>query len=121
MNKTIMIVDDSSSIRSVVGIALSKEGYNVIQACDGSDALTKLDGTKIHLIVCDVNMPNMDGITFLKQLKQNASYCYTPVCMLTTESEQSKIEEGKQAGARAWVIKPFQPPKLLSVVQKLIG
>jgi len=121
MSKTILIVDDSNSVRSVVGIALRGAGYEVIEACDGKDALSKMTGQKIHLIVSDVNMPNMDGITFVKALKKLPAYKFTPVCMLTTEAEKSKMEEGKAAGAKAWIIKPFQPPKLLDVVSKLIG
>ena len=121
MSKTILIVDDSNSVHSVVGIALRGAGYEVIEACDGKDALSKMTGQKIHLIVSDVNMPNMDGITFVKALKKLPAYKFTPVCMLTTEAEKSKMEEGKAAGAKAWIIKPFQPPKLLDVVSKLIG
>jgi len=121
MSKTILVVDDSSSVRSVVGIALKGAGYDVIEACDGKDALTKMSGQKIHLVVSDVNMPNMDGITFVKELKKLADYKFTPVCMLTTEAEESKMQEGKAAGAKAWIIKPFQPPKLLDVVSKLVG
>ena len=120
MSKTILIVDDSSSVRSVVGIALKGAGYGVIEACDGKDALTKMTGQKIHLIVSDVNMPIMDGITFVKEVKKLPNYKFTPICMLTTEAEQSKMQEGKAAGARAWIIKPFQPPKLLDAVSKLI-
>lgn len=121
MSKTILIVDDSSSVRSVVGIALKGAGYTVIDACDGKDALSKMTGQKIHLIISDVNMPNMDGITFVKELKKLPAYKFTPVCMLTTEAGESKMQEGKAAGAKAWIIKPFQPPKLLDVVSKLIG
>ncbi|MBN4079275.1 response regulator [Beggiatoa alba] len=121
MSKTILIVDDSSSVRSVVGIALKGAGYDVIEACDGKDALSKMTGQKIHLIVSDVNMPNMDGITFVRELKKLPAYKFTPVCMLTTEAEKSKMQEGKAAGAKAWIIKPFQPPKLLDVVSKLVG
>ncbi|NOX09667.1 MAG: response regulator [Gammaproteobacteria bacterium] len=121
MSKTILIVDDSSSVRSVVGIALKGAGYTVMDACDGKDALSKMTGQKIHLIISDVNMPNMDGITFVKELKKLPAYKFTPVCMLTTEAEESKMQEGKAAGAKAWIIKPFQPPKLLDVVAKLIG
>ncbi len=121
MSKTILIVDDSASVRSVVGISLKGAGYTVIEACDGKDALSKLTGQKIHLVVSDVNMPNMDGITFVKELKKLPNYKFTPVCMLTTEAEQSKMQEGKAAGAKAWIVKPFQPPKLLDVVSKLIA
>ncbi len=121
MAKTILLVDDSSSVRSVVGIALKSEGYGVIEACDGKDALSKLSGQRVHLIVSDVNMPVMDGITFVKEVKKLAAYRFTPICMLTTEAGQSKMNEGRQAGAKAWIVKPFQPPKLLAAVNKLIG
>ncbi|MEW8628166.1 MAG: response regulator [Candidatus Thiodiazotropha sp.] len=120
MPKTIMIVDDSSSIRQVVGIALRGAGYDVIQACDGTDALSKLNGDRIHLIISDVNMPNMDGITFLKELKKQPKYKFTPVIMLTTEAGKDKIDEGRAAGAKAWVVKPFQPPQMLDAVSKLV-
>ncbi|MDH3355453.1 MAG: response regulator [Chromatiales bacterium] len=121
MSKTILIVDDSSSVRSVVGIALKGAGYDVIEACDGKDALAKLTGQKVHLIVSDVNMPNMDGITLVKEVKKLPAYKFTPICMLTTEAEASKMAEGKAAGAKAWIVKPFQPPKLLDVVSKLVA
>lgn len=120
MGKKILIVDDAASIRLVVSIALRGAGYDVIEACDGRDALSKLTGDKIHLIISDVNMPNMDGIALLKQLKQHPSYKFTPVIMLTTEAGQDKMAEGRAAGARAWVVKPFQPPQLLDAVAKLI-
>ena len=120
MAKTILIVDDSTSLRQVVTIALKGAGYEVIEACDGIDALKKLNGQKIHLIVSDVNMPNMDGISLLREIKQQASYKYTPVIMLTTEAAQEKMAEGKAAGAKAWVVKPFQPDRLLTAVSKLV-
>ncbi len=120
MAKTILIVDDSASIRQVVGIALRGAGYDVIEASDGQDALSKMTGQKIHLIISDVNMPNMDGITFLKNVKANPSYKFTPVIMLTTEAGQDKMAEGRAAGAKAWVVKPFQPPQMLDAVAKLV-
>ena len=120
MSKTILIVDDSASVRTVVGTALKGAGYNVIEASDGKDALGKMNGTKIHMIISDVNMPNMDGIAFVKEVKKMADYKFTPICMLTTESEKTKMEEGKAAGAKAWIVKPFQPPKLLDAVSKLV-
>ncbi len=120
MAKTIMIVDDSASLRQVVAIALKGAGYQVIEACDGQDALSKLKGDKLHLIVSDVNMPNMDGITFLKEVKKLPSYKFTPIIMLTTEASNSRKEEGRAAGAKAWVVKPFQPPQLLDAVAKLV-
>ena len=105
MAKTILIVDDSASIRQVVGIALRGAGYDVIEGVDGADGLKKLDGRKINLIVSDVHMPNMDGITFVKELKKMPMYRFTPVIMLTTESQASKKLEGQAAGAKAWVVK----------------
>ncbi|MBN2693003.1 MAG: response regulator [Burkholderiaceae bacterium] len=121
MSKTILIVDDSASLRQVVNIALASAGYEVIEACDGVDALTKLDGRKIHLIISDVNMPNMDGITLVKEIKQKPDYKFTPIIMLTTESQDDMKAKGQAAGARAWVVKPFQPAQMLTAVSKLIA
>ncbi|MBN2679191.1 response regulator [Acidithiobacillus montserratensis] len=121
MAKNILVVDDSASLRQVVSIALKGGGYNVIEACDGVDGLAKLAAAdKIHLIISDVNMPNMDGITFVKTLKQKPEYKFTPVIMLTTEAEEEKKREGQAAGAKAWVIKPFQPQQMLAAVSKLV-
>ncbi len=120
MAKTIMIIDDSVSLRQVVGIALSAAGYEVIEACDGQDALAKLNGPRIHLMICDVNMPNLDGIGFLKALRELPTYKFTPVIMLTTEAQEEKKREGQAAGAKAWVVKPFKPEVLLGAVQKLV-
>jgi len=119
MSKTIMIVDDSASMRQVVGIALRGAGYQVLEGRDGKDALANLTGQKVHLIISDVNMPVMDGISFVKAVKQLPAYRFTPIIMLTTESEESKKLEGQAAGARAWVVKPFKPEQLLAAVQKL--
>ncbi|HEX5392427.1 MAG TPA: response regulator [Rhodocyclaceae bacterium] len=120
MPKTIMIVDDSASLRQVVAITLKGAGYDVVEACDGKDALSKLDGRKLHLIISDVNMPNMDGLTFLKAAKQLPAYKFTPVIMLTTEAGEGKKAEGQAAGAKAWVVKPFQPAQMLTAVSKLV-
>jgi len=119
MAKTIMIVDYSSSIRQVVSIALKSSGYDVVEAVDGMDALGKLDGKKIHLIISDVNMPNLDGIGLVKKVKENPQYKFTPIMMLTTESGDSMKIKGREAGAKAWLVKPFQPPALLAAVSKL--
>lgn len=120
MSKTILIVDDSASLRQVVGIALRGAGYDVVEACDGKDALTKLDGRKLHLIISDVNMPNMDGISFVKEAKKMPDYRFTPVIMLTTEGSEDMKREGQAAGAKAWVVKPFQPAQMLAAVAKLV-
>lgn len=120
MAKTIMIVDDSASLRQVVRMTLEDAGYAAIEACDGKDALGKLGSAKISLIICDVNMPNMDGITFVQELKKLPNHKFTPVIMLTTETGEGKKQAGQAAGAKAWVIKPFQPAQMLQAVSKLI-
>jgi len=115
-----MIVDDSTSVRQLVSMALKSQNYQVIEACDGMDALSKLTGSKINLIISDINMPKMDGITFVKELKKNPSYKFTPVIMLTTETQEGKKREAQAAGAKAWIVKPFKPEQMLSAVAKLI-
>jgi len=120
MKKTILIVDDSASLRQVVSIALKGAGYEVIEASDGKVALSKLNGAKINLVISDVNMPNMDGITFVREMKKLPAYRFTPVIMLTTESQDEKKREGQAAGAKAWVVKPFQPAQMLAAVAKLV-
>ncbi|MGI4859150.1 MAG: response regulator [Janthinobacterium lividum] len=124
MAKTIMIVDDSASVRQVVGIALKGAGYEVLEGNDGADALAKLNrlaGKRIHLIISDVNMPNMDGISFVKAVKQLPLFKFVPIIMLTTESQEARKLEGQAAGAKAWVVKPFVPERLLGAVQKLVA
>ena len=92
----------------------------MIEGCDGKDALSKLTGQKVHLIISDVNMPNMDGISFVKAVKQMPNYKFTPIIMLTTESQETKKQEGQAAGAKAWVVKPFKPDQMLGAVEKLV-
>jgi two-component system chemotaxis response regulator CheY len=120
MAKTIMIVDDSATLRQVVSISLKGAGYDVIEGCDGQDALNNLTGQKVHLIISDVNMPIMDGFTFVTEVKKLPAYKFTPVIMLTTEAGEDKKALGQAAGAKAWLIKPFKPDKLLTAVSKLI-
>ena len=120
MRKTILIIDDSALLRQVVSIALNTAGYDVIDAEDGQQALDKLDGRKIHLAICDVNMPVMDGITFVKTVKTMPGYRFLPIIMLTTESRENRKQEGQAAGAKAWVVKPFRPDQILNAVSKLI-
>ena len=121
MAKIILIVDDSSSMRTVVKIALEREGYQVLEAGDGRDALQLLEKTpKVHLIVSDVNMPNMNGFEFVTQVKLHARHKFAPVIMLTTEVDDAKKQQGRTAGAKAWIVKPFKPPQLLDAVSKLI-
>ena len=121
MAKTILVVDDSSSLRTVVKMALTRAGYDVLEAGDGRQALAELDkAAKVNLIVSDLNMPNMDGITFVTEVKKHARHKFTPVIMLTTEGQDAKKEQGRAAGARAWILRPFNPPQLLDAVSKLI-
>ena len=121
MPKTILIVDDSGSMRTVVKLTLTRAGCDVLEAGDGQEGLAVLEKAgKVHLIVSDVNMPNMDGITFVTKVKQHARHKFTPVVMLTTEGQDAKKEQGRAAGAKAWIVKPFNPPQLLDAVSKLI-
>lgn len=120
MAKTILVVDDSASLRQIVAIALKGAGYDVIEGCDGVDGLSKLDGTKIHLIVSDVNMPNMDGLTMVQKIKEMPAYKFTPIIMLTTEAGADKKDIGKAAGVKAWMVKPFKPDQMINAVSKLI-
>ena len=120
MGKRILIVDDSSSMRTVAGIALRGAGYEVLEAGNGQEGLARLDGERVHLIISDVNMPVMDGIEFLKEVKRHPQYRFTPVIMLTTEAGEDKKAAGRAAGAKAWIVKPFQPAVMLDAVSKLV-
>ena len=120
MGKTVMIVDDSASMRQVVGFALKDAGFDVIAAVDGKDAVGKLTGTKVDMIITDLNMPNLNGIELIKQVRRTDGYRFTPIIMLTTESQESSKAEGWQAGASGWIVKPFTPDQLLGVVKKFI-
>ncbi len=120
MSKTILIVDDSDSLREVVGIALKNAGYEVIEGADGQEGLKQLDGKKVHLIISDVNMPNMNGIEMVQKIKEMDAYKFTPIIMLTTESGDDMKEQGRSAGVKAWMVKPFKPEQMLDAVSKLI-
>jgi two-component system chemotaxis response regulator CheY len=120
MTKSILVVDDSESIRELVALALTKAGYTVFKGCDGVDALSVLDGKDLHLIITDLNMPNMDGIEYIKEVKKKTEYSTTPILVLTTESQQAKKDEAKIAGATGWILKPFSTEKLLEIVKKII-
>lgn len=115
-----MVIDDSLSLREVVGISLRGAGYEVVEASDGRDALGKLNGTRFNLMICDVNMPVMDGITFVRHVKQLPGHRFVPIIMLTTESRESRKVEGQLAGAKAWVVKPFRPEQMLNAVSRLV-
>lgn len=118
--KTILIADDSESIREVVSFTLANAGYSVLQGIDGKDALKHLTGADIHLVITDLHMPHLDGISLIKEIRARAAYQYVPILLLTTESQASKKEEAKAAGATGWIIKPFVQDKLLAIVEKLI-
>lgn len=121
MSKTILVVDDSSSLRALVKMSLSRAGYDVLEAADGRQALAQLDqAAKVHLVVSDVNMPAMDGITFLQEVKKHPRHRFTPVIMLTTEDSGSRMAQAKAAGAKAWLLKLFKPPMLLDAVSRVL-
>ncbi len=121
MSKVIMTADDSASIRQMVSFTLGKAGYDIVEAEDGKDALGKLNSTKVDMLLTDLNMPNMDGIELIKQARTNPKHKFMPIVMLTTESQDSKKQEGKKAGATGWIVKPFKPEQLVAVVKKVLG
>ncbi len=116
-----MTADDSASIRQMVSFTLKNAAYDVVEAVDGSDALNKLNSTKVDMLLTDLNMPNMDGIELIRQTRTNSQYKFIPIVMLTTESQAEMKQKGKQAGATGWIVKPFKPEQLLSVVKKVLG
>ena len=118
--KTILTVDDSATIRQMTSLVLQGAGYEVIEAVDGSDALAKLAGKEVHLVLTDINMPEMDGIELTRQLRSIPEYKFVPVIMLTTESQPEKKLQGKAVGATGWIVKPFDPDQLLAVVKKVL-
>jgi two-component system, chemotaxis family, chemotaxis protein CheY len=118
--KTIMTIDDSASLRQMVTLVLRGAGHDVIEAVDGMDALSKLAGREVHLFLTDINMPNMDGLELTRRLRAMPQFKFVPIILLTTESHPEKKQEGKAAGATAWIVKPFTPDQLLAVVKKVL-
>jgi two-component system chemotaxis response regulator CheY len=118
---TILTVDDSASMRQMVSFTLKEAGYDVVEAADGVQGLQAAKSNKLNLIITDVNMPNMDGITLVKELRTLPAHKFTPILLLTTESGADKKTEGKAAGATGWLVKPFNPDQLLSTIKKVIG
>ncbi len=118
---SILAVDDSASMRQMVAFTLKGAGYNVIEAVDGKDALEKAKSGGADVILTDVNMPNMDGIELVRQLRQLPKYKFTPMLLLTTESAADKKAQGKAAGATGWLVKPFNPEQLLATIAKVLG
>jgi two-component system chemotaxis response regulator CheY len=116
-----MTADDSASVRQMVAFTLKQNGYEVIEAVDGKDALQKLTGKKVDLLLTDLNMPNLDGLGLIRGVRAGSLNKFIPIIMLTTESQDSKKAEGKAAGATGWIVKPFKPEQLLAVVKKVLG
>lgn len=121
MAKTILVVDDSASVRQMVCFTLKEAGYEAVEAKDGQDALGKIGTVPIQMVITDLNMPNLDGIGLVKALRADARCRFVPIIILTTESQLSKKQEGKDAGATGWIVKPFRPDQLLAVVKKVLG
>ena len=117
MGKRVMAVDDSATVRQALNIVLSDAGYDVTEAEDGLDALSKLDSGQIDMIVTDLNMPKMDGVELIRSVRRSPGNRFTPIIMLTTESQNEKKQEGKAAGASGWIVKPFRPEQILAVVR----
>lgn len=121
MSKTALVVDDSKSILSLMRNVLDIAGYNVVTASDGNEGLTVLkSGKHVDIVITDLNMPNMDGITFIWEIRKLPEHVFTPICMLTTESEQAKLEEGESISIDAWINKPIQPVNVVNIVKQIV-
>ena len=122
MKRTVLTVDDSATVRQMVNFTLKSAGYEVMEAKDGQDAWTKLnDPIDLSIVVTDLNMPAVDGISLIQRLRAHPTYKYVPIVVLTTESEPAKKQAARSAGATAWIVKPFRPEQLVSVIQKVLG
>jgi two-component system chemotaxis response regulator CheY len=121
LKKKVMTVDDSRTMREMVSFTLKGAGYDVVEAGDGQQALNALTSNKVDLVIADLNMPVMDGLTLIRKLRATPQHRTTPILMLTTEADEKKKAEGRAAGATGWIVKPFDPGKLISVVQKVCG
>ena len=120
-SRKILAVDDSVSIRKSISFILGQEDFEVVEAENGADGLAKATADKFGLIITDINMPIMDGLQFIKELRNTAEHKFTPIIVLTTENQESKMQEGRDAGATGWIVKPFSSEKLIAVVKKIIG
>ncbi len=119
MSKIALTVDDSKTMREMVSFTLKAQGFEVLEAEDGVEAINVLGGKRVDVIITDLNMPNMNGIELIRKLRADGNYRATPILMLTTESDGGKKEEGKTAGATGWIVKPFQPDRLVAIVNKV--
>jgi two-component system chemotaxis response regulator CheY len=121
MSKTALVVDDSPTMRQMVALTLTNAGFKVVEAEDGKDAINKVAGAlKMDIVVTDLNMPKMDGISLIKELRKMSAFKFTPILMLTTESAADKKQAGKEAGATGWIVKPFNPDLMLKVIAKVL-
>jgi two-component system chemotaxis response regulator CheY len=121
MAKQILVVDDSVTMRQMVGFTLTSAGFEVVEARDGQEAVAKLNGgARPNLVITDLNMPNMDGLSLIRAVRAMPAFKFTPLLMLTTESEESKKKEGQAAGATGWIVKPFNPEQMMKIVQKVL-
>ncbi|MBF0608622.1 MAG: response regulator [Candidatus Magnetobacterium sp. LHC-1] len=118
--KTIMIADDSPSIRQLVKMTLTEAGYDVVEACDGEEALGRIGESHVHMALVDLNMPKIDGLDVIRGIRANPKHKFIPIVMVTTESSVSKRQEGRACGATGWIIKPFKQEQLLAIIKKLI-
>jgi two-component system chemotaxis response regulator CheY len=121
MSASILTVDDSPSLRMAIRIALSGAGYAVTEAEDGVEGLKAANANRFDLIITDLNMPNMDGLTMIRELRKSPAQCGTPIIFLTTESDESMKQQAKAAGATGWLVKPFVPEQLIKVSRKVLG
>jgi two-component system, chemotaxis family, chemotaxis protein CheY len=120
MHKRILAVDDSVSVRRMVSFTLIREGYDVVEAANGEDAIKRLDSDKIDMVITDLNMPRMNGLELLKKVREDPAKKFMPIIMLTTESDRDTVLEGKASGVTGWIIKPFTPDKLIEVVKRVM-
>jgi len=120
MPKTALIVDDSTSLRQMVAFTMKEAGFDVVEGENGQEALDKSDGKNFDLVITDLNMPVMDGITLIRKLRERPNFKFTPILMLTTESQDTKKQEGKAAGATGWIVKPFNPEQMMQVVARVV-
>lgn len=118
---TILTVDDSASMRQMLAFTLRSAGHEVVEACDGVDGIEKAKEQQVDAMIVDVNMPRMDGLTMIRDLRQVPAYAHTPMLVLTTESGTDKKMAGREAGATGWMVKPFQPEQLLQTLQRVIS
>jgi two-component system, chemotaxis family, chemotaxis protein CheY len=120
VSKTVLVVDDSTSMRQMVTFTLKSAGFEVLEGGNGQEGLARVQGKTVNLVITDLNMPVMDGMTMIRQLRAKPEFKFTPILMLTTESQEEKKMEGKAAGATGWIVKPFNPEQLLRVVGKVV-